>query len=91
MLCRSGLKGYLLSAETFRSFVAMKKFRRSKSIFTAPAVGLFWLAGLAGLSAEPVADFSIVDVNTTSPRYDTAVSPRDYLHQVSGYYFGDPN
>ncbi len=53
-----------------------------------PMLGLF---SVAGLHAEPVADFSIVDVNTTSPRYDTTVSPRDYLHQVSGYYFGDPN
>ena len=40
--------------------------------------------------ADPVRNFSIVDVNPTSPRYDTAVSPRDYLHQVSGYYFGNP-
>ena len=42
------------------------------------------------LRAEPVADFSITDVNTTSPRFGTMVSPRDYRHQVSGYYFGDP-
>ena len=30
-------------------------------------------------------------VNANTPRYDTEVSPRDYLHQVTGYYFGDPN
>ena len=42
------------------------------------------------LRAEPVADFAITDVNPTSPRYDQVVSPRDYRHQVSGYYFGDP-
>ena len=55
-----------------------------------PALGS-WLAASAGLHAEPVADFALVDRNTTSPRYDTLVSPRDYRHQVSGYYFGDPN
>ncbi|MFT4547506.1 MAG: hypothetical protein ACI8XO_004617 [Verrucomicrobiales bacterium] len=48
-------------------------------------------AGLAELRAEPVADFAIEDINTTSPRYEQTVSPRDYRHQVSGYYFGDPN
>ncbi|MCP5117628.1 MAG: hypothetical protein GY953_42940 [bacterium] len=73
------------------SFAVMKKVRNPRSSFVVPALGLLWLAGIAGLRAEQVADFSIVDVNTASPRYDTAVSPRDYLHQVAGYYFGDPN
>ena len=35
-----------------------------------------------------VADFGLVDVNPTSDTYDTSVSPRDYMGQVSGYYFG---
>lgn len=35
-----------------------------------------------------VPDFSLPDVNATSPTFDTAVSPRDYLQAVSGWYFG---
>ncbi len=35
-----------------------------------------------------VPDFSIPDVNATSPRFDESVSPRDYLQAVSAWYFG---
>ena len=35
-----------------------------------------------------VADFSLIDVNANSSRYGEAVSPRDYLGQVSAWYFG---
>ncbi len=38
--------------------------------------------------AEMVPDFALVDVNSTSSTYDQPVSPRDYLQQVSGWYFG---
>jgi hypothetical protein len=40
-------------------------------------------------SAQVVPDFSLVDQNPNSVRFNTPVSPRDYLLQVSGYYFGD--
>ena len=33
-------------------------------------------------------DFSILDVNPTSATANQQVSPRDYLQQVSGWYFG---
>lgn len=33
-------------------------------------------------------DFSLTDVNPNSPRNGQAVSPRDYLQQVSAWYFG---
>lgn len=33
-------------------------------------------------------DFSLDDVNPTSATYGEAVSPRDYLEMVSGWYFG---
>ena len=39
-------------------------------------------------SAEALLDFSLSDVNASSPRYGEAISPRDYLGQVSGWYFG---
>lgn len=32
-------------------------------------------------------DFLLVDVNTASSRYGQMVSPRDYLQEVSGWYF----
>lgn len=32
-------------------------------------------------------DFAIVDLNANSDTYEDAVSPRDYLQQVSGWYF----
>lgn len=37
---------------------------------------------------ELVPDFSLLDVNATSSRFNQSISPRDYLGQVSGWYFG---
>jgi len=42
----------------------------------------------ASVLAQPAPDFSLRDVNTNSPRANAMVSPRDYLLQVTGYYFG---
>jgi hypothetical protein len=42
----------------------------------------------ASVWAQPVANFSLPDVNSNSFRSNAMVSPRDYLLQVSGYYFG---
>ncbi len=44
--------------------------------------------GESDISAEQVADFALVDENPTSATHQTAVSPRDYLGQVTGWYFG---
>lgn len=55
------------------------------------------LALLLGLAAckdstrpetDPMPDFSLVDVNSTSATADQPVSPRDYLGRVSAWYFG---
>lgn len=35
----------------------------------------------------PQPDFTLLDENPSSPRYGEVVSPRDYLEQVSGWYF----
>ena len=35
-----------------------------------------------------VPDFSLIDVNPSSPTHEDPVSPRDYLEMVSGWYFG---
>ncbi len=40
------------------------------------------------LSGEPVADFSLIDTNSTSATYGESVSPGDYSGQISGWYFG---
>ena len=37
---------------------------------------------------EVMPDFTLLDVNPGSPRFGQAVSPRDYLGQVSAWYFG---
>lgn len=51
--------------------------------------GLALSAAQASRAADPAPDFKLADVNRASPRYPSKVSPRDYLLQVSGYYFGD--
>ena len=33
-------------------------------------------------------DFTLTDVNPSSPTFGEPVSPRDYLESVSGWYFG---
>ena len=37
---------------------------------------------------QVVRDFSLVDLNSTSPTYNQQVSPRDFLDQTSLWYFG---
>jgi hypothetical protein len=39
--------------------------------------------------AAPMPDFTLTDVNAGSPTANQGVSPRDYLEQVSGWYFGN--
>lgn len=39
--------------------------------------------------ATAMPDFSLTDVNPASPTANQGVSPRDYLDQVSGWYFGN--
>jgi hypothetical protein len=43
----------------------------------------------AAFGQDPLPDFHLKDVSYTSPRRNTLVSPRDYLRQVSAYYFTD--
>lgn len=37
---------------------------------------------------SPMADFQLQDINPASARFGETVSPRDYLSQVSAWYFG---
>ena len=51
---------------------------------------IFW--SVLGLTvtgwAQPVPDFALADINSSSVRYGDSVSPRDYRFQISAYYFG---
>ena len=51
------------------------------------AIAVFGL--LNSQAADAVPDFKLTDDNRNSARYNSPVSPRDYLLQVSGYYFGE--
>lgn len=44
--------------------------------------------GAPEIADDALADFSVVDVNPNSARFQEAVSPRDYLSQVTAWYFG---
>jgi hypothetical protein len=46
------------------------------------------LAFAVTVSAQQAPDFRLRDVNPNSSRANALVSPRDYVLQVSGYYFG---
>lgn len=46
------------------------------------------IAGPSVVHGVLISDFSLSDVNTTSSSYNQTVSPRNYLRQVSGWYFG---
>lgn len=37
--------------------------------------------------ATAMPDFHLVDLNPASSRYNQSISPRDYLEQVSAWYF----
>jgi len=46
-------------------------------------------AGSVGTElGDVMPDFHLMDINGNSLRYQQSVSPRDYLQQVSGWYFG---
>ncbi|MBP34838.1 MAG: hypothetical protein CMP31_04215 [Roseibacillus sp.] len=58
------------------------------SFFSSFSIVLGLWVTASVLPAEPIPDFSLVDQNPSSPRFGNSVSPRDYRHQVSAYYFG---
>ena len=51
-------------------------------------VGVMGCSSVAPLADAPVADFSLLDVNPSSPSVGEAVSPRDTLGRVSLWFFG---
>ena len=63
-----------------RSLVEHLETRRLLSVTSVSTV--------AEDESQQVADFALFDVNSTSSTYNQTVSPRDYLGQVSAWYFG---
>jgi len=62
---------------------------RLRSRVSALGVLLVLVVGSAeALGGQVMSDFSLTDVNDTSATYGQSVSPRDYLQQTSGWYFG---
>jgi hypothetical protein len=43
--------------------------------------------GSGGESAIAMSDFQLEDLNPASPRYGETVSPRNYMEEISGWYF----
>jgi hypothetical protein len=39
-------------------------------------------------SSDPVPDIALEDVNSFSPLFGTKISPRNFLDEVSAWYFG---
>lgn len=68
-----------------------RRQRWHRNVVKSPLWILFiaWLGSVAAEAAEVVPDFRLADVNTNSTRKAGIVSPRDYLFQVSGYYFAE--
>lgn len=63
-------------------------FTKLRQLAKACAVMIVLLTTSSVGYALMVPDFALEDVNSTSFTYEQQVSPRDYLHQASGWYFG---
>lgn len=66
-----------------------KGHTESRSFTKSCLVFFVLFAGTSGaFGGEVMPDFLLIDVNPASPTHDRSVSPRDYLQQTSGWYFG---
>ena len=61
----------------------LRSLARSSVVFLVLSA---WVSDASGGKVVP--DFSLIDVDPASSTHDQPVSPRDYLQQVSGWYFG---
>ncbi len=69
---------------TFTNHARLWSLARSCVVVVAISAG--WSVEAGGAL---VTDFSLIDVNATSSTYLQPVSPRDYLEQISAWYFGN--
>jgi hypothetical protein len=58
------------------------------ALLLAPLLAACSSGSSGPLATEPVQDFALQDVNPTSATYQADVSPRQYVGQISAYYFG---
>jgi hypothetical protein len=70
----SGARALVVSIAVLLTAVSCGK--DATTIVSPPALG------------EVVPEFSLTDVNPSSQTSQQAVSPRDYMQQVSAWYFG---
>jgi hypothetical protein len=61
--------------------------RRQFAVVATDVVGNTRTQGVVVDVGGLAPDFSLTDANSTSPTYTQGVSPRDYVQQVSGWYF----
>ena len=90
--CRSGQRPARGSFAPARVAVGRRPLRFEplelrQMLHGADVLGAALVAG-DGAGAEPAPDFALVDVNPTSTTHNQTVSPRDYVQQVSAWYFG---
>ena len=64
------------------------QIERLEARWTMDAAASMSLNYLAEGEGSPLPDFQLEDVNPASARFGETVSPRDYLSQVSAWYFG---
>ena len=90
----SGAFGYLKDSEkrmnsTVKNHSNVKNHSKLWSLAGSFIICVILPAALpVAVGAAMVFDFALTDVNSTSSTYNQSVSPRDYLEQVSGWYFG---
>jgi hypothetical protein len=65
-----------------------RRFERLEDRRLLTAASEEWGPLAAEGEGAPMPDFALIDVNQTSATYNQNVSPRDYLGQVTGWYFG---
>lgn len=58
-----------------------------RSALLAATLPVLFACGPAQRTPAVVPDFQLLDVNPSSPRAGTLVSPRDYVGKASGWYF----
>jgi hypothetical protein len=66
----------------------LERLELRQLLYGGDLVGGAELAEVAEGEPGQVPDFALVDVNPNSATYNQQVSPRDYLGQISAWYFG---
>ncbi len=85
-----GWRGFGKSlVKAFSSLTRVHEFGKLPSMFRVLAQCILLLSLAVSYAEDSVPDFKLQDVSLSSPRRGAVVSPRDYVMQVSGYYFGE--